>query len=127
MWKLAAIGFITVLGTFPVWSAEKESDPWEKVRNLKTGSDLRIYKTGAAMPVLAKSADVTERKLIVIIKNGETAISKSEIERIDFQPPPHKAVTTKTYDASSDSASMSINRSSSRDGWQTVYQRTPAK
>jgi len=127
MWRLAALSFVAVLATVPVWSAEKDADPWEKVRNLKMGSDLRIYKTGVAVPVLAKSANVTERKLIVIIKNAETAINKYEIERVDYQPPPNKAVTTKTYDASSDSASMSINRSSSRDGWQTVYQRAPAK
>ena len=115
------------MAAFQVLSAAKGADPWENVRNLKTGSDLRIYKAGGAVPVLAKSADVTERKLIVIIKNTETAINKAEIERVDYQPPPNKAVTTKTYDASSDSASMSINRSSSRDGWQTVYQRAPAK
>ena len=103
------------------------ADPWEKVRNLKTGSDLKIYKTGVAEPIVAKSVDVTERKLIVIIKNAETAMNKADIERIDYQPPPSKPTTTKTYSADSDSASMSISRSGGRDGWQTVFQRTPAK
>ncbi len=123
MWKIAALLFAAALA----WGADKNAsaDPWEKVKNLKTGSDLRIYKTGAAEPITAKSADVTERKLVVIIKNSETAMNKSEIERIDYQPPATKSRST-SYDANPDSASMSISSGSSREGWQTIYQR-PAK
>jgi hypothetical protein len=125
MWKLAAL----VLATSFALAADKDAaaDPWEKVKNLKTGSDLRIYKTGATEPIIAKFGDVTERKLVVILKNTETAINKAEIERIDFQPPPSKPVRTKTYDADSGSASLHISGSTSRDAWQTIYQRTPPK
>jgi len=123
MWKTAAL----LLAVSFALAADNEADPWEKVKNLKTGSDLRIYKTGVTEPIKAKSVDVTERKLMVIIKNAETAINKAEIDHVDYQPPPGKAVTSKTYSSEGDSASFSINRSNSRDGWQTVYQRTPAK
>jgi hypothetical protein len=34
-------------------------DPWGKVRDLKTGTDLRIIKAGAAAPVMAKFAELT--------------------------------------------------------------------
>jgi hypothetical protein len=124
MWKLAALLFATSF----ILYADKNvaADPWDKVRDLKTGSDLRIYKTGVTEPVRAQFADVTERKLLVIIKNSETAITKSEIERIDYQPPPTKS-RTKTYDATPDSASMSISSGNSREGWQTIYQRPPSK
>jgi hypothetical protein len=125
MWKLAAV----LLATSFALAADKDatSDSWEKVKNLKTGSDLRIYSTGAAEPVTAKFADVTGRKLPVIIKNAETAINKGEIERIDFQPPAGKPVKTKTYDVNPDGASLSMGKGGSREGWQTVYQRPAAK
>ena len=106
MWKVAAL----LLATCVSWGAD--ADPWAKVKGLKTGSDLRIYKTGVTEPVTAQYGDMTERKLVVIIKNAETAINKTEIERIDYHPPAGKPVKTTTYDASSDanseSASMSI-------------------
>jgi hypothetical protein len=111
MWKLAALLLCATLG----WSADKDAaDPWEKVKNLKTGSDLRIYKTGGGEPISAKSADVTARKLVVIIGNEETAINKADIERVDYQPPAGKPVKTKTYEATPDSASISYQRSNSR-------------
>ena len=122
MWKLA----LALLAVSFAFGADG-GDPWGKVKNLKTGSDLRIYKTGITEPITAKFADVTERKLLVIIKNTETAINKAEIDHVDYQPPAGKPVTTKTYTADGDSAGMSVSRSGGRDGWQTVYQRTPAR
>src|SRR5262245_6661953 len=62
--------------------AAADADPAEGVKNLKTGSDLRIYRKGAMEPIVAKSVDVTEQKLIVVIKKSETAIGKMDIQRI---------------------------------------------
>jgi hypothetical protein len=121
MWKLAAFLLAASLA-----SAGDTSDPWEKVKKLKTGSSLRIYKTGVGEPIAAQSADVTERKLIVIIKDAETAINKSEIDHVDYQPPATKTKST-TYSADGDSVSFGSNRSVNHEGWQTIYQRTPPK
>jgi hypothetical protein len=120
MWKMAAV----LLGCAFACAAE---DSWAKVKELKTGSDLRVYKKGGLDPITAKSVDVTERKLVVLIKNVETAINKVDVDRVDYQPPAGKAVTTKTYDATEDSASFSIHRSNSRDGWSTIYRRADVK
>jgi hypothetical protein len=61
-------------------------DPWAKVRDLKGGTELRIYKRGTAQPVLAKSADVTDDNLIVVVKNEQVAIPKDQVDRIDYRP-----------------------------------------
>ena len=105
----------------------KNDDRWSKVKELKSGSDLRIYKVGAAQPVVAKSGDVTEDRVIVIIKNAETAIAKKDIDHIDYHPPgnkPAKSQTrTQTYDANGPSDSYSSGLSWGREGWQTIYHR----
>src|SRR5579863_538389 len=69
------------------WGADvKTDDQWTKVKELKSGTEIRVYKKGAAQPILAKAGDATDDKLIVVLKNTETAIDKKEIERIDARP-----------------------------------------
>lgn len=41
-------------------------DPWAKVRQLKSGDELRIFKNGAAQPMLAKFDEVHEEALSVV-------------------------------------------------------------
>jgi hypothetical protein len=124
MWRLAIPLLVCSIGP----DADKEaSDPWDKLTNIKSGSDLRIYRKGAAEFTAAKSAYVTERKVVVIIKNTETAIDKNEIDRVESRPPAGKPAQTKTYENTPDSASMSISRSTTREGWTTIYTRTPTK
>jgi hypothetical protein len=61
-------------------------DPWAKVRELKGGTELRIHKKGAMQPVLARSDDVTDENLIVVVKNEQVAIPKDQVDRIDYRP-----------------------------------------
>jgi hypothetical protein len=61
-------------------------DPWAKVRELKSGAELRIVKKGAAQPVLAKFDEVTDENVLVVLKNAQVAIPKDQIERIDYRP-----------------------------------------
>jgi hypothetical protein len=62
-------------------------NPWAKVKELKTGTEIRVYKTGSRQPLTAKFSDASDENLIVIIKNEQTAIPKDEIDRIDYRPP----------------------------------------
>jgi hypothetical protein len=73
-----------ILAAAAVFGAD---DPWLKVNQLKTGSELRIYKVGAKQPVLAKFSDVSDESLIITTKDEESAIPKKDIERIDYRPP----------------------------------------
>jgi hypothetical protein len=105
----------------------KADDPWAKVKELKSGSEIRVYKVGVTQPIVAKSGDVTDDRVIVIIKNEETGIRKKDIDRIEYHAARTKPVKTETrtqtYDANGPSDGFSSGLSWGRDGWQTVYQR----
>jgi hypothetical protein len=77
-------------------------DPWAKVKDLKSGTELRIYKKGTTQPVLAKSDDVTEDNLVVVVKNEQMAIAKDLIDRIDYRPIKGSRVTTETKSKQTD-------------------------
>ena len=61
-------------------------DPWNKVRELKSGTELRIYKKGSAQPVLARMDQLTDDNLLVVVKNGQVAIAKDQVDRVDYRP-----------------------------------------
>ena len=61
-------------------------DSWDKVRQLASGSELRIYQTGSRKPVTARLYRVSGDSLVVIVKNFETAIPKDTVERLDWRP-----------------------------------------
>jgi hypothetical protein len=75
------------------WAAD---DAWSKVKALKTGADLRIYKKGSTQPILAQMDELTGDNLIVIVKKTQTAIARDEIDRIDARPQAGSRVTTQT-------------------------------
>jgi hypothetical protein len=77
-------------------------DPWGKVKDLKIGTELRVYKVGAKQPVLVKFSDVSDDALIVTTKDEETAIPKEEIDRIDYRPLAKTGRVSKQTTATSD-------------------------
>src|SRR5579883_1600696 len=63
-------------------------DSWEKVRELKSGTELRIFQHGNPKPLLANLDEATEDKLVIATKTEQRAIAKEEIERLDYRPNP---------------------------------------
>jgi hypothetical protein len=61
-------------------------DPWEKVRELKSGQELRIYRKGVPQPILAKMDELGEESLRIVVKDEQKAIPRAEILRIDARP-----------------------------------------
>jgi hypothetical protein len=61
-------------------------DPWTKVKNLKSGTEIRVLKKGSMQPVLGKIDEATDENLIVVVKNEQIAIAKDLIDRLDFRP-----------------------------------------
>ena len=123
-----------------LWGAD---DGWKKVRDLKTGTELRIVKAGERQPLVAQFADANDENLIVILKNEQVAIPKEKIDRIDFRPPQTgsrvKAETKTQTDTtaerrgrpnesrvpgSSTSGGLSFG---GKPGFETVYRRTAAQ
>lgn len=127
--------FIAVLAAF----AADTEDPWTKVRDLKTGTDLRVIKAGAPAPVMAKFAELTEESLVVILKNEQVAIPRDKISRIDSRPQKgHLRTETKTTTPSDGSgASKRVPGTaptssystgvaiSDKTDFETIYRRTP--
>ena len=68
-------------------------DPWAKVKELKTGTELRVYKKGAVQPLLVKMDELTLDNLVVIDKNAQTAIARDLIDRVDSRPSGKSRVT----------------------------------
>ena len=129
--------FLTALLAFAA------DNPWAKVKDLKTGTELRIYKVGGKQPVLAKMDELTDESLVVIVKNEQTAIPKEQIDRIDYRPPQTGSRVTKETKTNTElpdpvgprpnqGASVPGNNSSSsvsmgsKPDFETIYRRTAA-
>lgn len=80
---------------FAALAAVGADDAWAKVKELGSGSELKIWKKGAAQPVEAVYDDLTEEKLLVVLKNEQVAIAKDEINRIDARPKGQKRQAVK--------------------------------
>jgi hypothetical protein len=107
-------------------------DDWAKVKALKTGAELRVFKKGSTLPISAQMGDLTDDNLIVLVKKTETAIPKDQIDRIDARPPAGSRVTkeTTTKDGvgpdGSQTSSMSTSYGvGSKPDFETVYRRSP--
>jgi hypothetical protein len=77
-------------------------DPWAKVKELKTGTELRIYKKGTPQPILAKFDDFNEDTLIVVVRNEQSAIAKDLVDRIDARPNKPGRITRETRSKETD-------------------------
>ena len=120
-------------------------DEWTKVRQLKTGTELRIVKRKSSQPILAIMDEAGEDNLVAVIKNEQVSIPKDEIERIDYRPKQtggratKETKTTSTQEApdarqgppkathgGGDSTSYSTNYSWGKPDFETVYRRKAA-
>ena len=81
-------------------------DSWTKVREVKSGTELRIYKRGYKAPIAAKMDEATEDKLLIVIGESQVAIPKEEIDRMEQRPQPKGSrVTRETKTTNSDADS----------------------
>jgi hypothetical protein len=78
-------------------------NPWDKVKELKTGTELRILKKGSRQPVVGTMDEANDERIVVVIKNEELAIQKDDIDRIDFRPATKSRVNKETRVTQSDS------------------------
>ena len=105
-------------------------NPWDKVRDLKSGTELRIYKNHSRQPVLAAMDEANDDNLIVVIKNEQVAIPRNDIDEIDYRPPRRGAKMVKeTRGASTESHGSAAPTPNSQPGVEssssTSYSSTP--
>ena len=107
-------------------------DDWTKVRALKTGAELRVFKKGATQPVLAQMDELTDENLVVIVKKTQMAIPKDQVDRVDARAVgggAKKETTTKqSVDADGkETTSTSTGYSfGGKPDFETVYRRPPS-
>ena len=123
-------------------------DPWAKVKELKTGTEMRVYKRGSMQPLTVKMDELTAENLVVITKNQQTAIPRDEIDRIDARPAGRTRTITDTATAEKNAATdprsnipgpnappgamhaptttTSSGVTWSKEGFETIYRRTAA-
>ncbi len=133
IWMLALATAVGALGV---------EDPWAKVIALKHGSELRIYKKGAAEPVSANFDEANADRILIVDKKGQSAIARDEIDRLDARPPAAKVakkLTTTTTSKTTDpdytphppggvpvpgtSTTSSVSFSGTKESFETVYRR----
>ena len=56
------------------------------MQELKSRSELRIYKKGAREPLMATLDEVNEDRILIVVKNEQMSIPKEDIDRLDARP-----------------------------------------
>jgi len=80
-------------------------DAWAKLRDVKSGAELRVYKIGVAQPLLVKMGELTDENLVILEKNKQTAIARDQIDKVEARAGAVKRTVnkeTKTTDNSND-------------------------
>jgi hypothetical protein len=106
LWLLTSVIFAFGADTK---TGDSANDQWAKVKALKSGAEIRVYKKGATQPILAKAGDVTDDKLIVVLKNAETAIDKNDIDRIDARPQGGKRARAESKTTTNEPSSQPVD------------------
>jgi hypothetical protein len=115
-------------------------NPWDKVREIKTGTELRILKKGSRQPILATMDEANDERLVVVIKNEQQAIQKDDIDRIDFRPATKSKIAKETRTTQTDTTPVGPQPRGSQPGpststttsfggaskpdFETIYRRT---
>lgn len=77
-------------------------DPWTKVKDLKSGTEIRVIKKGSVQPILGKFDEANDENLILVVKNEQTAIPRDAIDRLDFRPEKPRVVKETTTKSDAD-------------------------
>jgi hypothetical protein len=80
-------------------------DPWAKVKEIKSGAELRIFKRGSSQPLLVKMDEASDERIVVVNKNEQTAIAKEDIDRVEARPSAKRGVTKESKTTVNDAAS----------------------
>ena len=131
---------ILLLTIVAAWAAD---DSWNKVKDLKSGTEIRVLKKRSLTPVLGTFSEAGDDNLILVVKNEQIAIHKDAIDRLDYRPSERRVVketTTKVEDAgTAQEPKMGMNASPSGPGYssstsfniqgkgefETLYRRPP--
>jgi len=116
-------------------------DPWTKVKELKSGTEVRVYRASLPTPIEGKLDEVTDEHIVVVVKNEQKGIPKDTVLRVEARPKSGgRIVETKTKDNPPDTTppvgmshgpnvpgqSTSTNVTLGKPAYETVYRRPAA-
>ena len=97
------MGKLLVMLVAGVALIQAADDPWTKVKAIKRGTEMRVYKKGSAQPLVVKMDEATDERLIFVNKNEQTSLAKEDIDRLDARPSGKRVVAKETKETQSDS------------------------
>ena len=131
--------FIVLMSAVALFAA---ADPLAKLRELKSGAEIRIFKKDAKQPVNAEFHEFTGETLIVVIKTEQTSIPLADVDRMDARPvstasritsetkvtdhPTNEPATPVARGGATNRTTSSGVSISGKPGFETIYRRPPA-
>jgi hypothetical protein len=73
-------------------------DTWNKVKELKSGTEIRIVRRGVPRPIEAKLDETRDDAVVIVVKNEQISVPREDIDRLDYRPKPGSRIQ-KTGDA----------------------------
>jgi heat shock protein HslJ len=72
----------------------ESDDPWAKVMALEAGAEIRVIRKDAlTKPVTGVFSEADAERLVLVVKNEQTAIARDKIQQIDARPKGGSRVT----------------------------------
>jgi hypothetical protein len=94
------ISVLRLCALFSLTLCHAADNSWDRVKELKSGSEIRIIRKGLREPLLARFDEANDERVLIVSKNAQMAVEKDEVERLDARPAPKpgakKATTTST-------------------------------
>ena len=119
---------------FAAGAAFAADDPWAKVKELKSGSEVRILKKGSPKPLEGKLDEVRDTDLVVVLKNEQVAIPKDQIDRLDARKLGSRKTSVETKSGTADNpnakpgtAYSTTTNIGGKPEYETLYRRGPAE
>ena len=88
--KAYALGLILLSLAFAA------DDPWTKVKELQSGTEVKILKAGVKDTLSGTFSEADDERLIVVIKNTQMAMDKRDVLKLEARPKAAKKVATQT-------------------------------
>lgn len=65
-------------------------DTWDKVKGLKSGTEIRVVVADSKQPVVGLLDEADDERLVLVVKNEQKAIQKADILGVDARPMSNK-------------------------------------
>jgi hypothetical protein len=66
---------------------------WDKVKELKSGAEIRIVQQGVPQPLEAKFDEADDEYIRIVVKKEQKSIRKDQVLRLDYRPKPGSRTT----------------------------------